>query len=300
MTQALQQVMVVYQQTVPPPPGIENGAPLGAGAVPAKDQEPTPTAPQGAPLGADSLPPQTAAVLSQLKGFTKWHNKELKGIPTRFPKWTEISKWEGEMIEALCKNSTEVDNLEAAWFGEIKEKTFEELADSGGDRFVWMDRQLGSFVSTHFPRDLKDRNAGKKIEMIRKKINNGIMTGRQVIRTIYDYYKRLDCTITMYGYDDLGKIVWLGDDISQMRKFLEIFDEICDHFENDEWRNNEKGREHILYKQMKKSKRMEYAVKNYWTAAEGDTRYKSLSYLRRSITSEIGTLQCWKDCLAGR
>ena len=96
-------------------------------------------------------------------------------------------------------------------------------------------------MKTHFPKDLKDRNAGKKLAMLKKGTNNGIMTGRQVVWTICDHYRRQDCTVTSYGYEDLGKIQWLGDDISQMRKFLEIFDEICDNFDTDEWKNNDNG-----------------------------------------------------------
>ena len=58
--------------------------------------------------------------------------------------------------------------------------------------------------------------------MTKKKQQNGVFTGRQVIWSIYDHYRRRDCNVTMYGYEDLGKIEWLGDECWQMAKFLEI------------------------------------------------------------------------------
>ena len=229
---------------------------------------------------------------SQTSKQSTW--KELKNIPTRFPKWTEISKWESEMIEALCGNSWVDDNAEAAWFMKIKTIKLNnpddlvppELGSSDGSRFVWIDRQLPSIISKKFPKDLKARNAIRKTKMLKKGINNGIMTGRQVIWSIYDHYSRLDCTVTMYGYQDLSKIQWMGDATPQMRYFLEIFDEICDNFENDEWKNNIKGREKIMFDSMAKSDRMAHVYKNYWTAEEGSSM-KSLDYLRRGIEKEI-------------
>ncbi len=60
------------------------------------------------------------------------------------------------------------------------------------------------------------------------------MTGRQVSWMIYDHYSRQVCTITMYGCEYMGKITWLGDDIQQLRKFLEICAWCCDNIENEE------------------------------------------------------------------
>ena len=67
------------------------------------------------------------------------------------------------MIEALRRNSTELDNAEAAWFRESRKKTFEGLADSGFDSVVWIDRQLGAKVSGYFPLPLMQKHSARVI-----------------------------------------------------------------------------------------------------------------------------------------
>ena len=79
----------------------------GGGMTPQAKAPPVEGAPSGAYASsattdqAGALPPQTAAVLSHLKDFgkNKFYNRELKKVPTNFPKWTEMTKWEGKMVQ---------------------------------------------------------------------------------------------------------------------------------------------------------------------------------------------------------
>ena len=141
------------------------------------------------------------------------------------------------------------DRAEVKWLNESTKKTFEELKDSGEDRYVYLDALLAIALEKVLPPGLYrqfDRlcvKLGKTDETI---------TGRQMIWMIHDYFRTNGHMNVVYGYKHLLALVWMGG--KKMDLFIDKFDLILEHM-NDAHLGDEATRD-ILYEKMTNSTRL--------------------------------------------
>ena len=65
------------------------------------------------------------------------------------PKWPHIAQlqqWIIQLGKNLVESSNKTDHAEIAWINECKDKEFEQLADSGGERFKKLDNKLAAVI----------------------------------------------------------------------------------------------------------------------------------------------------------
>ena len=101
----------------------------------------------------------------------------------------------------LLASTPFTDRKELAWLNKAAEKstTFDELADSEGDRFVPLDVRLSAALLRTFPTDLSLRVRKREQEMRRL---NQVITGRQCVCMVFKYYKADAHMSIMYGFND--------------------------------------------------------------------------------------------------
>ena len=91
-----------------------------------------------------------------------------------------------EAIEGILNVTVFGDQKEIDWFKAIDTSTFEQLANSGGERFTKLDTQLGDRVLRTFPSDLKNRVTREKKKLFVDTAT--FMKGRQIIKRMYEYF----------------------------------------------------------------------------------------------------------------
>ena len=144
---------------VPPPPAPYVGVSGSGGGT----RKPDTNRPSAAAESEDGGKLST----SELHLFKK-ADKILK-VP-KFPQYTNLHEWESQMGHNLVAASICTDGKEVAWFKEARDayyslgydKAFEKMSDSGGLRFVPMDRALVGLLYASAPDELKRKIVDKQ------------------------------------------------------------------------------------------------------------------------------------------
>jgi len=166
------------------------------------------------------------AVLSQRSNPTimkKARATDVK-IPARFPRWNTLKTWMARVGRNLWTASQFYDKAEIAWLNDVPKKTFEELADSGEDRFSHLDALLAMALEKVLPSDLYrefDKRSVKALD------EDSALTGRQIVWLIHEYFKVNGHMSTVYGYKHLIALEWFGD--SKMDLFMDRFEHMLEH-----------------------------------------------------------------------
>ena len=113
------------------------------------------------------------------------------------------------MVRALAFASPHHDNAEASWFMETTTKTFEELQDSGGERFVKLDVALAVGIMPTCPEMLQTRINQKDLELQRK--DGGMLKGRQMVHMMYQWFEVKQGMGFYYGVNDITNLKYPGD-----------------------------------------------------------------------------------------
>jgi hypothetical protein len=113
-----------------------------------------------------------------------------------------------------------MDRKEAQWLNETEGKTFEQLSDSGEERYHHLDALLAEALVKVLPKGLMMRVQQKEIAALR---SNNCITGRQVLRMVYDWLRTDEHMSLVYGHAGLMEIPWMGDRAQDMQKFLGVW-----------------------------------------------------------------------------
>ena len=163
----------------------------------------------------------------------------------KFPSISTITTWLTKLSKNLVAASVIDDRKEVAWLMEVKEKTFDDLADSGEDRFAALDSLMIGSLEKTLPADLA-RTYNEKSEEALK--NNDILMGRQLVWMILNYFKTANYLSMVYSFDTLMEITWYGD--ARVSEFRHQWNRIVDNMQE---RLDDRALRDILYKKMEKS-----------------------------------------------
>ena len=228
---------------------------------------------KGSPIKVDGTSEAvlaSSATANLIQG-ARWPEKL---VAPRFPGPYQIATFKSTWIDALVAASVYNDRAEIAWFNEIDTKSFDELADLGGERFARPDAMMAKATFATLPRDLKLDVQQKKQEAVK---NNRFITGRQYIKMIYEWLNTGNNSLTsIYGMSDLLEIKWQGD--NNMRDFLLEVDNIFENFEQAELLTDKVKRD-ILWK----------CIKSSYALAEDAAHYELLPDRRQGLATRAST-----------
>ena len=116
------------------------------------------------------------------------------GNKLQVPKWPHVAQlpqWLIQLGKNLVSISPHNDCAEVKWLQEAKEKSFEELADSGPPRFQKMDLKMATEMQSAY----KDADGAlrlmQEIQILDEDITNkgGMLRGRQYVKLILEHFK---------------------------------------------------------------------------------------------------------------
>ena len=142
----------------------------------------------------------------------------------KFPRFNGLKAWITEIGRNLHIKSQFGDKLEIAWIKEVFNKTFEELADPGLQRFRAMDSVLIPELEKKLPPALHRDYVNKNKELDN---DDNIIGGRQIIKMIVEYFHTADVHTMMYSYENLHELKWKGD--FKVPEFMDAWVEIVDN-----------------------------------------------------------------------
>ena len=190
--------------------------------------------------------------------LAKEDSLKLNGLPSEA---ADFRYWKNAARTTIASASTEPE-IAAAWFDNIKDKSFEELAKSGR-RFTRLDLKIAADVVKHAKGPL-----ATKIQLKTEKIaqEGGIIKGRQLLKMVYDNFK----TNAEYGHvNDINDLqaVKMADpkNNNQLAGFLDKWDDV--HLgaidEKGECSIREKDMELIFYDRIKEIPWLSYDINVY-------------------------------------
>ena len=145
-----------------------------------------------------------------------------------FPSITQLPQWKAALARNLVAASVAmpVDKAEIAWFNEVEHRTFEELAGSGHPRFHHLDALLAAALVKVLPKQLGIMVERKEQDAL---CVDSCVSGRQIVRVSYGWFKTDGYMSTVYSYSDLSDISWMGDSAGDMQKPLYHWDHILEN-----------------------------------------------------------------------
>ena len=198
-------------------------------------QEPEPRRP--APAGG-------VDVTLKVPDVYKLRPKQVQAPP--FPNINEQTSWLSNVAKALVASSVYDDRREVEWLMEVKTKKFEELSDSGEARFAPLDSLLAIALESKLPQDLR-----RKVSQASEKkllAENDVLTGRQIVWMVLNYFKTSDHMSILYSYDALMDMKWFGD--KGVEEFLFHLNRIIDNLEDG---ITDKAIRDVLFRKMEHS-----------------------------------------------
>ena len=173
----------------------------------------------------------------------------------KFPKLQELTVWMNRLARNLWSASQYGDRKEVGWLLEVYEKSFDELGDSGEDRFAHIDGLLAQSAEKILPPDLWRVYQEKCAEAMKRK---DCVLGRQIIWLIVNYFKTANHMSTVYSYSNLEELAWFGDAHVEefIFQYLRIIDNLTSPLEME-------ARRDILFKKMEQSKIFEFDCAHY-------------------------------------
>ena len=122
------------------------------------------------------------------------------------------------MLHNLCEASAQAPEATITWFNEVNNKSFEELADSGGEEWVRFDIKLGNMLSNTIRQAKMSLTDDLQFHSEAATRANTILKGRQIAWMMMDFNKTNKNLTTVYSITDLYRIQWKGDNnISRFR-----------------------------------------------------------------------------------
>ena len=125
--------------------------------------------------------------------------------------------WKASLVRSLVAASPYADQQEAKWLKEIEDLTFDALSKS--------DSQLAAALGKILPGQLRIRVQAKEMEASK---NNSTITGRQIARMIYEWFKTDVHMSTFFSFNDLAALTWLGDKPADMERFLQSWGHVLE------------------------------------------------------------------------
>ena len=172
-----------------------------------------------------------------------------------------------------------MDRKEVQWLNETEGKTFEQLSDSGEERFHHLDALLAEALMKVLPKGLMMRVQQKENAALK---SNTCITGRQVLHQVYDWFRTDAHMSLVYGHADLMEIPWMGDRAQDTQKFLGVWDNVLDNLTEG---LSDMVKRDLLYRRMQLSNALKEDLahlRREKAKGEGAERYTYL-FLRRSI-----------------
>ena len=216
------------------------------------------------------------------------------------PPWPNVAtlpNWKVVMARNLVVASVYDDKREVGWLNQVEAQSFDELADSGEERFKPLDHLMVPALLKIVPNQLALLIQNKENEAMAR---NSTINGRQVVFMIYEWLKTDEYLATVFSISDLTDIVWMGDRPAEMQRFLTVWDNIIRNLE-DKTAVNEKTMRDLMFRQMKKSTALseEVAHFNRQRTKGSDAEDFTYTFLRRSIERHLA-LQRQERNLADR
>ena len=177
-------------------------------------------------------------------------------VPT-FPTIGTIDAWEASLARNLRAASAYIDGREIQWIKEIRTRTFEELSNSGEQRFAYLDQKLAVELIGTVPTNLKLRIEKKELEALEK---DETLKGRQVAWMVLEHYQTNTNMSSMYGMQDLLRLDWKGDQPDQMESFLKSWDFLVRVVDT---KFNESVYRDIFYESVSKSATLKEDIAHY-------------------------------------
>ena len=180
------------------------------------------------------------------------------------------------------------DRREVLWFKECKSKTFEELGSYGDKRFMPFDTLLLQGLTKdnaqgqglNMPADLRRRITKLETEAMEK---NSMLTGRQVVHMIYEWFRTDSHMVMVYNFTDLNTLAWKGD--AKIHEFLDQWDHLIDNMDPLNSVSDITYRD-ILYKQLEKSAVLKEDMAHYRREPR-DGKDKTYDFLRNSMVRHL-------------
>ena len=138
------------------------------------------------------------------------------GSTLKVPKWPhvhQLQQWLIQLGKNLVSVSTLNDMAEIKWLQEVKTKTFEDLADSGANRFQKMDIKMATEMQSAY----KDADGAlrlmQEIQILDEDITNkgGMIKGRQYVKLIMEHFKTDRSLDQAWQIEDLFSMEYPGD-----------------------------------------------------------------------------------------
>ena len=126
-----------------------------------------------------------------------------------FPNIAQLQNWKSALARNLVAASvvSPMDRKEVQWLNETEGKTFEQLSDSGEERFHHLDALLAEALMKVPPKGLMMRVQQMENAALK---SNTCITGRQVLHMVYDWLRTDAHMSLVYGHADLMEIPWMG------------------------------------------------------------------------------------------
>ena len=141
------------------------------------------------------------------------------------PKWPHVAQlpqWLIQLGKNLVNISPYNDCAEITWLQEVKDKSFEELADSGANRFKKMDLKMATEMQSTY----KDADGAlrlmQEIQILDEDTTNkgGMLKDRQYTKLILEHFKTDRSLDKAWQLEDLFGFEYPGDARLQQFRYL--------------------------------------------------------------------------------
>ena len=199
------------------PGQTRNTAPSGGGQPPGP---PAGLPPGLTPRGAAANAPELAIDPTRLLMMSMGGGNRLQ-VP-KWPHVAQLPQWLIQLGKNLVSISPYNDCAEIKWLQDVKEKSFEELADSGATRFQKMDLKMATEMQSAY----KDADGAlrlmQEIQILDEDITNkgGMLKGRQYTKLILEHFKTDRSLDKAWQVEDLFGLEYPGDARLQQFRYL--------------------------------------------------------------------------------
>jgi len=224
-----------------------------------------------------------ASIVGKLDSANPREPKKITVPP--WPNINSLTDWKAQLAGNVVAASIYHDKKEVAWLNEISTKSFAQLSNDGPDRMCKISALLYTAVHAIIPNKLR-----KKVTRLQTLlVNQGrTMTGRQLLHAAYAWFKTSEHMETMYGFEALKEMEWLGDD--RIEEFLDNWEHITDNLDSG---IGETAKRDILHTMMQKSndKNIRDDLGTYRRARTKNGPEYSLGFLQDILSDRIDTLR---------
>ena len=162
----------------------------------------------------------------------------------KLPEFNQCDAWYLALIEAVASCANRNDSRPVIeWLNKVKSvKSVEKLSlDHCPEEFMRMEHKLATALS-----GILEGQIGRTINNMKKaqlrKTGNSILAGRQILYLILQEYRTNKSLGRYYSTVDMEQYVWLGDEVNQLRRFLNNVEDLVSglhsdisEFEKREW-----------------------------------------------------------------